>query len=288
MTDIDGVDSTTPAEQAVLDAETNRIAGEAAAAEAAKAAEVAAGAAAEQAKAAADAAAAEQAKQAAAAAALPPAAPAAVFPTISVDEALARRDLAAEKADLNRRWEEGEITQTEWANEFSEIATASATLAAQQAMANAAKAAAEQSFEQAASAFLARPDNRDIATDQTRFLMFQTVINAIDNATGNALPANELLSRAHTEFRKQVAAPAAPAPPASAPTRQPDLTALPPRLTDIPQAGAHNDGEGAEVGQLASLGIEDLEARFAGMSDAQIERYLEATPGAGSEIKPAA
>lgn len=287
MTDIDGVDSTTPAEQAVLDAETNRIAGEAAAAEAAKAAEVAA-AAAEQAKAAADAAAAEQAKQAAAAAALPPAAPAAVFPTITIDEALAKRDLAAENAELNRKWEEGEITQTEWASTFAEIATASATLAAQQTMANAAKAAAEQSFEQAASAFLARPDNLDIATDSTRFKWFQDVINTIDNATGNALPANELLSRAHAEFRKKVPAPSAPAPPPPPPTRQTDLTTLPPRLTDIPQAGAHHDGESAEISQLASMGIQDLEELFAGKSDEQIERYLAATPGARAEIKPAA
>lgn len=285
MSDNEGVDSMTPAEQAVLDAESSRIAGDAAAAEAAKVAE--ATAAAEQAKAAADAAAAEQAKQAAAAVAVPPVAPAVVFPTISVDEALSKRNLDAEKADLNKAWEEGEITQSEWMQKFSEIASASATLAAQQAVAKMAAEAANQSFEQAASAFIARPDNLDIATDRTRFVMFQSVIHAIDNATGGALPANELLSRAHAEFRKTVAAPATPAPAVSAPTRQADLSALPPRLTDIPQAGAHNDGEGAEMGQLAALGIEDLEARFAGMSDAQIERILASTPGAGAEIKPA-
>lgn len=281
MTDIDDVDSTTPAEQAVLDAETSRIAGESAAADAAKAAE--ATAAAEQAKAAADAASAEQARQAAA---VPAAAPAAVFPTISVDEALSKRDLAAETADLNQRWEEGEITQTEWSQKFAEIATASAMLAAQQAMAKMTADAANQSFEQASSAFLARPENLDIATDRTRFLMFQTVINAVDSATGNALSANELLSRAHAEFRKQVAAPAAPGAPPPPPTRQPDLSALPTRLTDIPQTGAHNDGESAEIGQLAAMGIQDLEELFAGMSDAQIDAKLAAAPGARAEIKP--
>lgn len=285
------VDDMTAAEKAVIDAETNRVAAEAAA-EAAKTAE--ATAAAEQAaKDAADAAAAEQAKQLAAAAAaapVPQPAPAPVFPTLTVDQALAARNFATEQAELNRAWDEGDLTQAEWATKFAEIATAQATLAAQQAMAKmsaeAARAAAEQTFEQASTAFLARPENLDIATDRTRFAMFQAVVHAIDAATGSALPANELLAKANSEFRKTVAAPSAPAP-ADAPVRKPDLAALPPRLTDIPQAGAHSDGEGAEVGQLAALGIEDLEARFAGMSDAQIERILASTPGAGAEIKPA-
>lgn len=281
------VDDMTAAEKAVIDAETNRVSAEAAAAEEAKTAE--ATAAAEQAaKAAADAAAAEQA--AAAPVPQPAPAPAPVFPTLTVDQALAARNFATEQAELNRAWDEGDLTQAEWATKFAEIATAQATLAAQQAMAKmsaeAARAAAEQTFEQASTAFLARPENLDIATDRTRFAMFQAVVHAIDAATGSALPANELLAKANSEFRKTVAAPSAPAP-ADAPVRKPDLAALPPRLTDIPQAGAHSDGEGAEVGQLAALGIEDLEARFAGMSDAQIERILASTPGAGAEIKPA-
>jgi hypothetical protein len=287
---IDEVDDMTPAEQAVVDADAKRIADEAAAAaaqtEEAKAAE-AARVAAEEAKTAAEEAAKAEAARAAAAQVQ---APAPVLPTIQVDAALASRDFEAERTALAKAWDEGDITQAEWSAKFMAIATAEATRAAQQSLAEmtaaAAKQAAEQTFEQAANAFMARPENRDIATDPTRFAMFQGAVNAIDAATGNALPAHELLARAQAEFRKTVAAPA-PAAPSAPPVRQPDLSALPPRITDAPQAGANDIGGSQQVSQFAAMAIEDLESSLATMSEDQIERILAATPGAAFELKPA-
>lgn len=285
----DQVDDMTPAEQAVLDAEAARIA---------DAQKTAADQAAAEAKATADAAAAEAAakaaeeaaKAAAAAAAAAPAPPQVVVPTVEVDKALAERDFAKERDALNEAWESGDLTQAEWAAKFSAISQAEATLIAQRTIAEAtAKAAntvqtavaanAEQAFEQAANALMAA--NPDIAGDQTKFAMFQGLVNTIDQATGGKLAPADLLAKAEAQFRQTIPKPVAP----RAPDRQPDLSTLPPRLTDAPQAGADLGGA-TDLSQLTSMGIEDLEARFAGMSDDQIERLLAQAPGASFELRP--
>lgn len=284
----DQVDDMTPAEKAVVDAEAARIA---------DAQKTAADQAAAEAKATADAAAAEaaakaaeEAAKAAAAAAAAPAPPQVVVPTVEVDKALAERDFAKERDALNEAWESGDLTQAEWAAKFSAISQAEATLIAQRTIAEAtAKAAntvqtavaanAEQAFEQAANALMAA--NPDIAGDQTKFAMFQGLVTTIDQATGGKLAPADLLAKAEAQFRQTIPKPVAP----RAPDRQPDLSTLPPRLTDAPQAGADLGGA-PDLSQLTSMGIEDLEARFAGMSDDQIERLLAQAPGASFELRP--
>lgn len=285
----DNVDDMTPAEQAVVDAEAARIASEQQATQAQAEA---------QAKAVADAAAAEAAAKAAeeaakAAAAAPPPAPVpqVVVPTVEVDKALSERDFAKERETLNEGWESGDLTQAEWAKKFAEIAQAEATLIAQRTISEAtAKAAtavttqvaanAEQAFDQAASALMAA--NPDIAGDQAKFAMFQGLVNTLDASTGGKLAPADLLARAEQQFRQMIPKPAAP----KAPDRQPDLSTLPPRLSEIPQAAVTDARGSADVNALAALGIEDLEARFAGMSDAQMEALLAQTPGSNFELRP--
>lgn len=286
----DNVDDMTPAEQAVVDAEAARIASEQQATQAQADAQAKAVADAAAAEAAAKAA--EEAAKAAAAAAPPPAPlPQVVVPTVEVDKALSERDFAKERETLNEGWESGDLTQAEWAKKFAEIAQAEATLIAQRTISEAtAKAAtavttqvaanAEQAFDQAASALMAA--NPDIAGDQTKFAMFQGLVNTLDASTGGKLAPADLLARAEQQFRQMIPKPAAP----KAPDRQPDLSTLPPRLSEIPQAAVTDARGSADVNALAALGIEDLEARFAGMSDAQMEALLAQTPGSNFELRP--
>lgn len=283
--DEDPIDSLMPAEQAVMDAESKRVTDEATATAAAQTEDAPpADAAPAQPPAPTDQARAPSAAEAAAAAV---AASSVSHKPIAVDQALAKRDFDAERKALDAAWEEGDLSQSEWAAKFSELADAKAQLVAQttyaQMQAQGAQEQTTKTFEAASEAFLRAPENADLA-DPTRFSMFQGVLNTVDAQTGHALDPVSLLVRAQAEFRKIVPlqAPVSRDPP----PRNPDLSALPPRLTGLPQA-AEGDVRGkATVDQLASMDIEDLEERFAGMGDDAIARILAQAPGAEHELRP--
>lgn len=229
-------------------------------------------------------------------------------PNITIDEALAKRDFAAEMAAIDTAWSDGDIDQSEYNAKLREITLAQARLEAQQQMAQAfaqqSAAAAQTAFEQVSAAFLGRDGFAELREDGPARQMFNAAIQKIDTETGGQLDNWTLLDKAHQAYREQaialaraagiVPADAAPANPAAAaaaatafseaiskpaapasslpPARIADLAGLPPRLGGLPAASTPTVS--ADLEELGALPIHELEARFHRMSPEQREQYL--------------
>lgn len=269
-----GIDVLTDGERAVLDAEATRVADEAAAAQAAAD------------KQAADDAAAKAAAEA------PPPAPVAqlqvpqvpTLPTLTVDPAQAARDYDAELATLQSQWDEGELDQAGYNKAMFELATARAKAEMRGELAQEFAAHAQQvqtqTFEQMSIALLQQPENRDIL-DPTRFSIFQSLINTVDQETGGKLDNAALLAQAHARFRTAIPAQTLTPPPP--PVREPVGGEIPPRLGGLPAAATativHQD-----VQTLANMDIEATEAALMKMSPEALDELLAKTPGSSFEI----
>lgn len=269
-----GVDTTTEDEQRVLDEQRQQ---EEAAKAAAEAAAKAAADAAEAAKAT------EEARAAAAtiAAAAPP--PVITVPPIvpTVDAALAARNFDQELQDLNNKWADGDVDQTEYSRLLLDIGSARARLEAQQEHVRFAQTQLEawqqqqaalqaQNFAQAADAFvtacpdLQNPDRRNL---------FQDFIKRVDTETGNQLPDAELLSQARSRMLAAfpwngVSAAPAPAKPTPEQMRQAAAPPPPPRLGALPT------NPGAVADSVDDMNIVDLEDHLARMTPDAREAFL--------------
>lgn len=202
-----------------------------------------------------------------------------------VDPELAKRDFAAERAALKAKWESGDIEQAEYDEQRDAITSAQTELRIAQKQSAQFQAHAAQvqqlSFEQLSAQMMALPENADLA-DPTRNKLFQSLIDRIDSETGNTLDNVALLNEAYRQFRAVV--PAVQASPPPPPVRNPDTSALPPRIASAPAAASttivHQD-----VGAYAAMPIEDTEAALSRMSSDQIEQLLLKTPGSASIVE---
>lgn len=272
------VDTTTPEEQRILDEQRAQQDAERKAAEdaaAAKAAEAEIAAASEKANAAA----------AAAIAAAPPPIPIIPPTVLQVDEALAQRDFDAERKALQKRWEEGDIEQTEYDSARDAITEAKALLIAQRQLAEASKqqhaAWLQQqqeltaaNFAQAASAFVAQCPDLQVPA---RHEYFRELLVKVDNETGNKLSDADLLQTARARMLEAfpwhgvtAATPAQPAAPTPQQQRQAQAPNPPPRLAGIPAGAA----VGVSTETLISAPVTDIEDYLASLTPDARDSFL--------------
>lgn len=148
---------------------------------------------------------------------------------------------------------------------------------------------AQHTWQQNVRTFLAAPENAILSrSPEIQQLWQATMQRAVDESAvaGTPLKTDAAIMEAGRNLLFQqlgLSAPASPPPvppPADPkpPARVPKLDNLPPSIGALP--GAAPNGAAMTGDELTGLDINDLERQMAGMSDAQLEALLRATPGA--------
>jgi hypothetical protein len=225
----------------------------------------------------------EPAAVAAAATPAPAAAPAPVLPPAPESP----KDFEAEAANLQKQYDDGDLTTEEYVKQNRELSNQQAQFIAQKAVHDAkvaeVQAIAGQQWNDVASAWEAR--NAEFLSNPLRRAAMQQAIAAEDQATGGTLSPADLFARAQKTafdaFGWKVQDAGAAVQKAIA-DRVPDLKGVGPNLGSAPAAALSEERGNAAFSHLDNMSIDQLEDELARMNPAQRDAYLADAPGAKS------
>jgi hypothetical protein len=183
------------------------------------------------------------------------------------------KDWSALRADLSKRYEEGEITNAQFTNELSDLVkqetTAELRVSFNQEM-------AAQRWQEQQDNFMAA--NRNYATNPIAYQALNAAVNAVSLDPVNAkLTGDQILQKAHEQVMEAFGMPAAKTqakqPEATPARKTPDLRQVPKTLAHLPMAAAEDMGNDrfSEIDKLDGL---DQERAIARLSDADRDQYL--------------
>lgn len=148
---------------------------------------------------------------------------------------------------------------------------------------------AQHTWQQNVRMFLSQPENgillRSDAIQQVWQSMMQRAVNEAAAAGSPLTTDADIMTAGRNLLFQDLGLSAAANPSPVAPPSNPKPPVTPPKLDNLPPSvgrlpGASPNGAVMTGEELAGLGINDLERQMAGMSEAQIDALLRATPGA--------